>query len=227
LSPGCQIRPMRPERPMRPPFRTQWTSWTIWMLPRMLPRAVSPLRPRGVGGPSPCSSHGRVGGWSARQLARRPARSRRTDRGRARPRCERGSGGLSRSTPVTATHHRRVLRDTRGRGRRERRPYAGGVPARGSACGTAATRAPDVKVTAAARFRRSRNRAWRVRERAGRESRCAGSEFVDRRRAAEPRARDGAALVRLAVLAGDAGVEFARGPGAWVDSARRRVMVAV
>jgi hypothetical protein len=26
-----------------------WTAWTVWMLPRMSPRAVSLLRPRGVG----------------------------------------------------------------------------------------------------------------------------------------------------------------------------------
>src|SRR3954451_16822461 len=38
---------MRPYRPERPGIWTEWTQWTIWMLPR----AVSPLRPRGVVAP--------------------------------------------------------------------------------------------------------------------------------------------------------------------------------
>jgi Transposase, Mutator family len=46
-----------------------------------------------------------------------------------------GAGGVPFETPTPRHITGRVVRDTRGRGRRERRAYAGGVRARGSACG--------------------------------------------------------------------------------------------
>jgi hypothetical protein len=46
-----------------------------------------------------------------------------------------GAGGVPFETPTPRHITGRVVPDTRGRGRRERRAYAGGVRARGSACG--------------------------------------------------------------------------------------------
>jgi hypothetical protein len=50
-----------------------------------------------------------------------------------------GAAGVPVDVPSPRHITGRVLRDARSRGRGERRPYAGGVPARGSACRTAAS----------------------------------------------------------------------------------------
>jgi hypothetical protein len=61
VSPGCQIRPVCPMRPERPALWTEWTEWKIWMLPR----AVSPLRARGVGAPcAVLAAFGRASGMA-------------------------------------------------------------------------------------------------------------------------------------------------------------------
>jgi hypothetical protein len=88
----------------------------------------------------------RDGGFHAR--ARRPERQRRDAPwdGCFRPRA--GAAGVPVDAPSPRHITGRVLRDTRSRGRRERRPYPGGVPARGSTCGTppAARRDADLRV---------------------------------------------------------------------------------
>jgi hypothetical protein len=58
----------------------------------------------------------------------------------ARSRSECGSDGFPFEDPSPRHITGRVLRDTQGWGRRERRPYAGGVPARGSRYATVSER---------------------------------------------------------------------------------------